>query len=173
MYWISFCVPVSKAHTMNTVFLFTCWWDWWRWRRWVGSRKGHSPIWTLCPPGPWGWDYRTGHWPDWCWLPSLLAVLSQTRCSSLLFHQAYAKTWDKENALIFGGTNNKQLGFKLTTELASSCVKVNVRMNELLFTFIHLLHSDLTRNRQRPSLSLWALRNKGTRGARDDCGSIG
>lgn len=114
------CIEFQVCARLNTVFLFTCWWDWWRWRRWADSRKGHSPIWTLCPPGPWGWDYRTGHWPDWCWLPSLLAVLSQTRCSSLLFHQAYAKTWDKENALIFGGTNNKQLGFKLTTELASS-----------------------------------------------------
>lgn len=112
MWWLT-GVLNFRCVCLNTVFLYTCWWDWWRWRRWAGSRKGHSPIWTLCPPGPWGWDYRTGHWPDWCWLPSLLAVLSQTHCSSLLFHQAYAKTWDKENALIFGGTKIAlALGFK-------------------------------------------------------------
>ena len=41
---------------------------------------------------------------------SLLAPLSQSHHSSLLFHQAYAKSWSRGNALIFEViTFNKQL----------------------------------------------------------------
>lgn len=100
---------IMSIKTFPCVCLRTCWWDWWRWRKWAGSRKGHSLIWTQCPPGPWGWDSRTGHWPGWCWLPSLLATLSQTHHFLLLFHGAYAKSWGRGNTLIFGAITTKSV----------------------------------------------------------------